>query len=147
VQCKSCGTVKRERLDFLAATPFYTKRFAHSVGKRCRATTIKEMAEELPLDWDTGKALEKQDRAAQLAKRGTPGPQGIGLDEIALRKGHPSRIVVSALIRRQAIWLGGEDRSEASLAQFYDWLGKRKAAGMRLAVMDMWKPLRTATTT
>jgi transposase len=147
VQCKSCGTVKRERLDFLAANPFYTKRFAHYVGRRCRAATIKAIAEELYLDWDTVKALEKQYRAAPLAKAGTPGPKVIGLDEISIRKGHTSRIVVSDLIRGRAIWFGGEDRSEASMGQFYDWLGKRKAAGIRLAVMDMGKPFRNAPTT
>jgi transposase len=147
VQCKSCGTVKRERLDFLADNPFYTKRFAHYVGKRCRAATIKEIAEELHLDWDTVKALEKQYMAAQLAKIGTPGPKVIGIDEISIRKGHTYRIVVSDLIRRRAIWFGGEDRSAASMAQFYAWLGKRKAAGIRLAVMDMWQPFRNATPT
>ena len=147
VQCKSCGPVKRERLDFLAANPFSTKRFAHYVGRRCRAATIKEIAEELYLDWDTVKALEKQYMAAQLAKAGTPGPKVIGLDAISIRKGHTYRIVVSDLIRGRAIWFGGEDRSEASMGQFYDWLGKRKAAGLRLAVMDMWKPFRNATTT
>jgi transposase len=29
--------------------------------------------------------------------------------------------------------------------QFYPWLGPRKAARLRLAVMDMWKPFRLAT--
>ena len=33
------------------------------------------------------------------------------------------------------------------MAQFYDWLGQKKADGIRLAVMDMWKPFRNATTT
>ena len=147
VQCKSCGAVKRERLDFLADNPFYTQRFAHYVGKRCRSATIKEIAEELHLDWDTVKVLEKQYMTAQVAKAGTPGPQVIGIDEIAIRKGHTYRIVVSDLIRRRALWFGGEDRSEASMRQFYEWLGQRKAAGIRLAVMDMWKPFRNATTT
>lgn len=31
------------------------------------------------------------------------------------------------------------------MAQFYDWLGATKSQGIRLAVMDMWKPFRTAT--
>ena len=31
----SCGKVKRERLEFLADNPFYTKRFAYYVGRRC----------------------------------------------------------------------------------------------------------------
>jgi len=39
---------------------------------------------------------------------------------ISIRKGHTYRIVVSDLIRRRPIWFGGYDRSEASMAQFYE---------------------------
>ena len=34
VACRRCGRVKQERLDFLADSPFYTKRFAFFVGRR-----------------------------------------------------------------------------------------------------------------
>jgi transposase len=145
VQCRSCGKVKRERLDFLADNPFYTKRFAHYVGRRCRSSTIKDLAKELHLDWDTVKTLEKQYMQAQLAKAGTAGPKAIGIDEISIRKGHTYRIVVSDLIRGRPIWFGGEDRSEKSMAMFYEQLGAKKSRGIRLAVMDMWKPFRNAT--
>jgi hypothetical protein len=67
VQCRRCGKVKRERLEFLADNPFYTERFAYYVGRRCRATTVKELANELHLDWDTVKTLEMQYMRAQLA--------------------------------------------------------------------------------
>ena len=89
MHCRSCGKVKREQLEFLADNPFYTKRFAHYVGRRCRSTTIKELAKELYLDWDTVKALEKQYMRAQLANTGTPGPKAIGVDEISIRKAIP----------------------------------------------------------
>ena len=145
VDCRGCGKVKRERLEFLADNPFYTKRFAHYVGRRCRTATIKDLAEELNLDWDTVKTLEKQYMRAQLAKAGTPAPKVIGIDEIAIRKGHTYRIVVSDLIRGRPIWFGGKDRSEASMAQFYAWLGEKKSRRIRLAVMDMWKPFRNTT--
>ena len=145
VQCRSCGRVKREQLEFLADNPFYTKRIAHYVGRRCRQATINDIAQELNLDWDTVKTLEKHYMCAQLAKAGTPGPKAIGIDEISIRKGHTYRIVVSDLIRRRPIWFGGEDRSEASMTQFYDWLGDKKSRGIHLAVMDMWKPFRNAT--
>jgi transposase len=56
----ACGTVKREPLAFLADTPFYTKRFAFYVGRRCRASPIRDVAKELRLDWHTVKALEQQ---------------------------------------------------------------------------------------
>ena len=145
IHCKFCGTVKREQLDFLADNPFYTKRFAYYVGRHCRQATIKDIAEELHLDWDSVKTLEMQYMRAQLAKASTPGPRAIGIDDISIRKGHTYRIVVSDLIRGRPIWFGGEDRSEASMAQFYAWLGPKKAARIRLAVMDMWKPFRNAT--
>src|SRR3972149_5700195 len=55
VPCRRCGAVKRERLDFLADNPRYTKRFAFYVGKRCRSSTIKDIAEELGVEWHTVK--------------------------------------------------------------------------------------------
>ncbi len=38
VACRRCGTVKQERLAFLADNPFHTKPFAFYVGRRCRAS-------------------------------------------------------------------------------------------------------------
>jgi len=145
MDCRRCGKVKREQLDFLADNPLYTKRFAYFVGRRCRQASISDVAKELKLNWHTVKALEMQYMKAQLERAGTPGPLAIGIDEIAIRKGHTYRIVVSDLLRRRPIWFGGKDRSEASMAKFYGWLGKKKSSRIRLAVMDMWKPFRTAT--
>ena len=145
VDCRSCGQVKREALALLADNPFYTRRFAFYVGRRCGQGPIKDIARELGLDWGTVKTLDMQYMRAQLAKAGTPAPEAIGIDEIAIRKGHTYRIVVSDLVRRRPIWFGGEDRSEASMAQFYAWLGEGKTRRIRLAVMDMWKPFTNAT--
>jgi transposase len=145
LDCRHCGKVKRERLDFLADNPLYTKRFAYYVGRRCRSATIKDVAAELKLDWHTVKALDQQYMEAQLERAGMPSPQVIGIDEIAIRKGHTYRIVVSDLLRGRPIWFGGTDRSEASMGEFYTRLGKKKSSRIRLAVMDMWKPFRLAT--
>ena len=145
VACRSCGTVKRERLDFLADNAHFTKRFAFYVGRRCRQASIRDVAKELKLDWETVKTLEMQYMRAQLKRAGTPGPRAIGIDEISIRKGHSYRIVVSDLIRKRPIWFGGVDRSEASMVAFYDWLGLKKSCKIKLAVMDMWKPFRNAT--
>lgn len=141
VACPICG-VKRERLDFLADNPHFTRRFAFYVGRRCRQASVRDVAKELKLTWDTVKALEMQYMRAQIERAGTPAPRAIGIDEIAVRKGHNYRIVVSDLIRKRPIWFGGDDRSEASMVQFYDWLGPEKSSRLRLIVMDMWKPFR-----
>jgi transposase len=145
VKCRRCGTVKQEKLSWLADNPFYTKRFAFYVGRRCRTATIQDVARELHLDWKTVKELEKQYMREQLRRVGNPTPKAIGIDEIAIRKGHTYRIVVSDLVRHRPIWFGGEDRSETSLDQFYAWLGPKKSRKIRLAVMDMWKAFRNST--
>ena len=145
VSCVRCGLVKQERLPWLADTPGYTKRFAFAVGRRCRAASLQDVAKEFHLDWKTVKALEMQYMREQLRRAGTPAPRVIGIDEIAIRKGHSYRIVVSDLVRHRPIWFGGVDRSEASLAAFYAWLGPPKSRWIRLAVMDMWKAFRNAT--
>jgi transposase len=133
--------VKRERLDFLADNPFYTKRFAYYVGRRCRTATVQDIAKELKLDWHTVKELDKQYMKAQLAKAGKPRPKVIGIDEISIRKGHTDRIVVSDLENSRPIWFGRQDRSQPSLTQFFEELGKPKSEKIRLAVMDIVETL------
>ena len=139
--------MKRESLGFLSDNPFYTKRFAYYVGRRCRSSSIQDIARELHLDWHTVKELEKQYMREQLRRAGTPGPKIIGTDEVSIRKGHTYRIVVSDLVRERPIWFGGVDRSEASMDAFYAWLGPKKSKGIRMAVMDMWKPFMNSTKT
>jgi len=68
VECGRCGKVKRERLTWWADNPFYTKRFAFFVGRRCRASTIKDVAQEVHLNWDSVKELEKQYMREQLRR-------------------------------------------------------------------------------
>lgn len=50
VACRRCGAVKRERLDFLADNPRYTKRVAFYVGRRYHAASIQDIAEGLHLE-------------------------------------------------------------------------------------------------
>ena len=130
LDCRGCGKVKRERLDFLADNPHYTKRFAYYVGRRCRGTTIKDVAAELKLTGTRSRRSTSNTRKPS-SRAGTPSPQVIGIDEIAIRKGHTYRIVVSDLLRGRPIWFGGKDRSEASLSEFYAWLGEKKSAALR----------------
>jgi transposase len=136
--------VKQERLDWLANNPFYTKRFAVFVGRRCRTMTVKDVAQETHLDWWTVRKLEMEYMREQLRRVGNPAPKVVGIDEISIRKGHTYRIVVSDLVRRRPIWFGGKDRSEESMDAFYAWLGPQKSKRIRLAVMDMWKPFRNS---
>jgi transposase len=72
VDCRTCGQVKTERLDWVADNPFYTKRFAWHVGRRCRQSSVRDVAREFKLDWHTVKSLDKQYMAEQLRRASCP---------------------------------------------------------------------------
>ena len=92
-----------------------------------------------------GKDFGKARHGRTASGTGIPAPKAIGIDEISLKEGHIYRSVVSDLVRRRPIWFGGKDRSEESLDLFYQRLGPKKSAGIRLSVMDMWKAFEKST--
>jgi transposase len=144
VMCRKCEGVKTEAISFLSDNPFFTERFAFTIGRRCRKETIQDVAKEFNLSWHTVKELEKEYMRKQLERSPKPAPKVIGIDEISIKKGHTYRIVVSDLERKVPIWFGGKDRSEESMDEFYKLIGPEKSEKIRLAVMDMWKPFRNS---
>jgi transposase len=133
-----------EQLDWLAKNPRYTQRFALHVGKLCREMTNKAVAELERLHHSTVKDLDKIYMQQQVARAGMPAPRAIGVDEIAVRKGHDYRIVVSDLDRGRPIWVGGRGRKEEDFDLFFAALGPQKTARIQLAAMDMWRPFRNS---
>ena len=145
VDCPVCKVAKTERQPLLADNPFFTRRAAYYIGRRCRDSTVKAIAEELHLEWRTVKEFDKEYMRKQLDAAGVARPKVLGIDEIHLGKKLGYRIVVTDLLRGRAIWFGGTDRKMESLQLFYDWLGPSRSRAVRLVVMDMWKPYELCT--
>ena len=136
-EARAAGVPGRERAPHEALCLVRGPALPHgTIQRRCRGA-----APGLADGQGAGQGLHARTDPA----RRTPGPKVIGIDEISIRKGHTYRIVVSDLDRRRPIWFGGDDRSEASMDQFYRFLGEKKAKSIRLAVMDMWKAFRNST--
>lgn len=144
VHCPMCNGVHVEHLDWLAKNPRYTQRFAMHVGKLCRDMPNKTVAEMERLHHSTVKDLDKLYMQQQVDLAGLPAPRAIGIDEIAIRKGHNYRVIVSDMDRKRPIWVGGEGRRETDIDLFFKTLGEQKSAHVELAVMDMWPPFRNS---
>jgi len=144
VACVVCDGVKVESLDWLADNPRYTSRMAEYVGKLCRQMTNKAVAELLRIDEEAVKEFDKLYMARLLAKHPIKAVRVLGIDEIAIGKGHTYRVIVSDVERGRVIWIGGEGRRECDIDQCFIDLGAKKSAGTRLAVMDMWKAFRNS---
>ncbi len=134
-----------EQLDWLAQNPRYTKRFARHVGDLCREMTVKSVAELEHLHHSTVKDLDRMYMQEQVERAGLRAPRAIGIDEIAVRKGHNYRVVVSDLDRGRPIWMGGKGRKEEDIDQFFAQLGAAKARKIKVAAMDMWPAFRNST--
>jgi len=128
------------------STPHATRRYAWQVGRRCGHMSLQDVAREERLDWKAVKEHHKRYMEEQLRRAEAIAPKAVGIDEISVRKGHTYRIVVSDLERRRPIWFGGHDRSVESMDQFWAHLGPKKAAKVRLCVMDMWPPFEMSAT-
>lgn len=134
-----------EYLAWLARNPRYTARYALHVGALCRKMTVKDVALYERLHHSTVKDLDNLYMAEQLRQHPMPATTVIGVDEIAIRKGHEHRVVISDLISQRPIWFGGSGRKQTDLEQFFAAYGARRCQGIQVAVMDMWKPFRQAT--
>ena len=123
----------------------YTKRFAFFVGGRCRTSTIRRRRPRVAPGLEHRQGTRQAVHAGAAPKSRHASATGDGHRRVSIRKGHTYRIVVSDLERHRPIWFGGQDRSEASMDLFYQWLRAAKNKRIRLAVMDMWKPFRNST--
>jgi len=83
--------------------PFYTKRFGFYVGRRCRASTIQDVARELR-SIANGQGAGDGVHARAAPTSGTPGPKVLGIDELSVGRGQNYRIIVSDLVRGRPIW-------------------------------------------
>lgn len=146
VECRKCLAVKQEKLSWLADSSRFTKRFERSIGKLCSELTTQRVAEMNRLGWDQVRRMEMA-YLRELVSKHPPakGLKAIGVDEVSIRKGHTYAVVVANLEQRRPIWMGFGGRKEEHLGAFYEEIGPKVSKGLRVAVMDMWKPFRKAT--
>jgi transposase len=76
-----------------------------------------------------------------LEHRDLEGIQAIGIDEIAYRKGHKYMSLVYDIGAgsKRLLWIG-EERTKASIKQFFSWFGPERCARIRYVCSDMWRP-------
>ena len=163
VECRRCGTVKRERLDFLADNPLYTKRFAYYVGRRCRSATIKDVAAEHEMIDLASARRSGRDGAFWTRRRGSgrlrarvsaPASQqssaGLRTHCTPLSRAHPDPAVQSLTAYEQCrMWLaadplGCENYEFAKREQFLPREDRRANAVSRVPSTDRLSGLMRA---
>ena len=143
-KCARCRRPFTERLEAVAPLARYTRRYEHYLFEQCRGTTIQAVHRREGLGY---KAVEGvYYRLAAHAHR-APVPtevRRLGIDEIALKKGHGQYVLVlSDLDHGRVIAVLPERTKEALEAYLATWTADQRAAITDVA-LDLWEPYHLA---
>ena len=134
--CRSCGALRLEPLLVAFAKKRWTKALGRYVVELLRRATVQDVAMHLGMSWDTVKQIHSWALKRKFKRRRIKQLRYIGVDEIAVRKGHQYLTVVVDLRTGQVVWVA-EGRTIESLEPFLRRL-KRARAPIEAIAMDMW---------
>lgn len=140
VNCPQCGILV-ERLPWAVGKHQLTQTYAWHLSRWAKRLSWKETAEAFSTSWYH--VFHSVEMAVNwgLASRNLEGIEAIGVDEIQWRRGHKYLTLVYQIDAscKRLLWIG-EERKEATLIGFFDWLGPERSAQLQFVCSDMWKP-------
>jgi len=134
--CLSCGALKLEPLLVAIPKKRWTKALGRYVVELLKRATVQDVAMHLGMSWDTVKQIHTWALKRKFKRRRIKQLRCIGVDEIAVRKGHHYLTVVVDLQSGQVVWVS-EGRTIESLEPFLKRL-KQARASIEAIAMDMW---------
>jgi len=136
LQCGACGSLKLEPLIISLPKKQWTKSLGRYVVELLKRETAQDVARHLGMSWDTVKEIHLRELKRKYKRRKLKQLRYLGVDEIAVRRGHRYLTVVVDLETGQVVWVG-EGRKSTSLEGFMRTL-KRRRVGLKAIAMDMW---------
>lgn len=141
VECERCG-VMTERLRWLEPCQRQTLRYERYVARLCRLLPVLDVARLEGLDKGTVYRLDKKwlgRRSQEFEARRLERPvRYLGIDEIALKKGHQYATVFYDLERREVIGLV-KGRKERAVSSFFRRRGRLWCRQVQAVCMDLWR--------
>jgi len=140
VDCPDCG-VTVEKVPWATGKNHLTTTYAWFLATWAKRMTWTDVARAFHTSWDS--VFRAVETAVEwgLARRDLTNVRSIGVDEIALRKGHRYVTLVYQIDEgcRRLLWIG-KHRRVKTMVRFFRWLGPRGRARLHFVCSDMWKP-------
>lgn len=136
VKCSKCG-VRREKLDFVDKCSRITIRFETFIFKLVSMSTVKDVADNYDMSWETVKNIDKKFLEAKFKNIDYGDLKRLSIDEISNKKGHDYLSVVMDLDTGRVIWVG-EGRKEEDINKFFDTLTDEQKNQIEAISIDMW---------
>jgi len=139
VACKHCG-VKVERVPWAVGKHRLTTAFAWFLAGWAKRLSWTATAEAFHTSYYHVFAAVKMAVDWGRTRMDLRGIEAIGIDEMAIGKGHRYVTAVYQIDpgRKRLLWLGQQRRAK-TLLKFFRWFGKERSAGLRFICSDMWQ--------
>jgi transposase len=135
--CRECGALKLEPLILSYPRKRWTKALGRYIVDLLSRATVEDVAQHLGMSWDTVRDIHKQALEGKYKRRKIRHLRYLGVDEVAVRKGHEYITVVVDLESGEVVWVV-EGRDVGGLEVFMKRL-KRAGAKITAVAMDMWR--------
>jgi transposase len=142
IDCPQCG-VKTVQPPWAGKHARFTLLFERLAIAALQQMSIKGTCQMLRITWDEADAIMRRAVEFGLKRRDRSNPRRIGIDEKSAGKGHDYVTIVHDLDTSKVVWVG-EEREEATLDQFFEWLGAEGCRRIECIAMDMWAPYRAS---
>jgi transposase len=136
IECPEHG-IRQVSLPWAEAGSRFTIMFEALAIDVLRATNIKHAATLLRVSWDQAWHLMERAVWRGQAEKESALPRQIGIDEKAIAKGHRYMTLVCDL-KAATVEYVGEDRTEASLANYFAAFTPEQRTGIEAISLDMW---------
>lgn len=140
VLCPTCG-IKVESMPWGYGKEQMTFSYQVYLARWARRLSWKETADIFKTSWDSVFRAVRFVVDYGLVNRNLDGVTEIGVDEIAVFKGHKYLTMVYQLNAgaRRLLWCGPERRVK-TLLRFFHEFGKERSAKLKYVCSDMWAP-------
>lgn len=135
VLCLECGALRQVHLGFAEPRRSYTRSFERYVLALSQRMTILDVSRHLGVSWDVIKEIQKRYLTRRFSRPRLKDIQYLGIDEIAVRKGHKYLTVVLDM-KSGAVVFVGDGKGAESLLPFWRRL-RRSGAQVKAVAIDL----------
>lgn len=140
IDCEGCG-VRTERVPWADGKNHCCDVYRLFLARWARRIPWSEVALVFGTTWNVVNRAIRWVVDYGLTHRDLSGITAIGVDEIAVWKGHKYLTVVYQIDQgsRRLLWVGRE-RTKATIRGFFKMFGEARTKALRFVASDMWKP-------
>ena len=140
LSCPTCG-VTVEAVPWSAGKSPLTISYAWFLSEWAKLLSMQEVASQFRASWHHVFSAVAMAVAWGRERMDLSGITAIGVDEIHWSKKQGFMTLVYQIDNhcKRLLWCG-ENRTEKTIATFFDWFGELRSAKLKFVCSDMWKP-------